>query len=125
METMMIDKSKLTAEQFEVCEYLEGLDIQEKYINEILNNGSFYVYNNFEDYVHDELFQLGCELPIWVDIDYLQTFKNVCTYSNDKNYYFKDNFEFSERDLYEKDGLKEFEQLSKFSKFVYIYGLEC
>lgn len=121
----MIDKSKLTAEQLEVCSYLESLDIEEKYINDILSNERFQVYNDFEAYVYEELFQIGCEMPIWVDIDYLQTFKNMCMYSDCRNFYFKDDPNFSSRDLYEKNGLKDFERLLKFSKFVSIWGLEC
>lgn len=122
---MMIDKSKLTAEQLEVCEYLEGLDIQEKYINDVLNDERFQVYDDFEAYVHEELFQVGCKLPIWIDIDYLETFKNICTYSECRNFYFKNNPDFSSGDLSEEEGLKEFENLLKFSKFVYIWGVEC
>ena len=121
----MIDKSNLTAEQLEVCEYLEGLDIQEKYINDVLMDERFQVYDDFEEYVNDRLFQIGCELPIWIDVDYLQTFKNMCMYSDCKNFYFKNNPDFSSRDLREKDGSKEFERLLKFSKFVDVWGLEC
>lgn len=120
---MMIDKSKLTVEQLEVYEYLKELDIIEEYINNVLNDGSYQVYNDFEEYVNDELFQVGCKLPDWVDIDYLQTYKNMCVESEYKNFYFKDNKDFSICNLYEKDNLKEFEQLSKFSKFVYIWGI--
>ena len=122
---MMIDKSKLTAEKLEVCEYLEGLDIQEEYIQDILDDERFQVYNDFEEYVHDELFQIGCKLPIWIDIDYLETFKNMCMYSECRHFYFKNNTDFESRDLREKDGSKEFERLLKFSKFVDVWGLEC
>lgn len=121
----MIDKSKLTAEQLEICEYLESLDIQEKYINDVLNNERFQVYDDFEEYIHNELFQVNCELPIWIDIDYLGTFKSMCMYSDCRNFYFKNNPDFSSGDLREKEGLEEFERLLKFSKFVDIWGLEC
>ena len=122
---MMIDKSKLTAEKLEVCEYLEGLDIQEEYIQDILDDERFQVYNDFEEYVHDELFQIGCNLPSWIDIDYLETFKNMCMHSECRHFYFKNNTDFESGDLREKDGSKEFERLLKFSKFVDVWGLEC
>lgn len=122
---MMIDKSKLTAEKLEVCEYLEGLDIQEEYIQDILDDERFQVYNDFKEYVHDELFQIGCKLPIWIDIDYLETFKNMCMHSECRHFYFKNNADFESGDLREKDGSKEFERLLKFSKFVDVWGLEC
>lgn len=122
---MMIDKSKLTVEQLEVCEYLESLDIQEKYINDVLNDEDFTVYDSFENYVDDELFQIGCKLPMWIDIDYLETFKSLCMHSEIRNFYFKNNPDFSSGDLREEEGLKEFERLLRFSKFVDIWGLEC
>lgn len=115
----------LTAEQLEVCEYLESLDIQEKYINDVLNDEHFQVYDSFENYVDDKLFQIDCELPMWIEIDYLETFKSMCMYSECKNFYFKNNPDFSSEDLREEEGLKEFERLLKFSKFVDIWGLEC
>lgn len=120
-----IDELNRVAEKLEVCEYLEGLDIQEKYINDILMDERFQVYDDFEEYVDDRLFQVDCELPVWINIDYLGTFKSMCMYSDCRNFYFKNNPDFSSRDLYEKEGLKEFENLLKFSKFVEIWGLEC
>ena len=121
---MMIDKSNLTAEQLEVCEYLEDLNIYEEYIDDILSEERFQVYDDFENYVDDELFQIGCKLPMWIDIDYLETFKSLCMYSEIRNFYFKNNPDFSSGDLREEEGLKEFERLLKFSKFVDIWGLE-
>lgn len=124
METM--DLKTLDSEQLEVYNYLvDTVGYDEDYAYGIVSEYEYRLYDDFEEYVDDRLFQVDCELPVWINIDYLGTFKSMCMYSDCRNFYFKNNPDFSSRDLYEKEGLKEFENLFKFSKFVEIWGLEC
>lgn len=87
METM--DLKTLDSEQLEVYNYLvDGICTKDKAF-EIVNNYEFSIYDSFYDFVKYNIESCGCNFPEFVQIDWVQTWREL--FCNSDNYVLLDN----------------------------------
>ena len=93
METM--DLKTLDSEQLEVYNYLiDGIYTKEKAF-EIVNDYEFSIHDSFYDFVEYHIENCGCKLPEFVQLDYVQTWRE--SFANSDNYVLldaRDDFEY-------------------------------
>lgn len=82
METM--DLKTLDSEQLEVYNYLiDGICTKEKAF-EIVNDYEFSIHDSFYDFVEHHIEICGCNLPTFVQLDYVQMWRE--SFANSDNY---------------------------------------
>ena len=93
METM--DLKTLDSEQLEVYNYLIDVICTKEKAFEIVNDYEFSIYDSFYDFVEYHIENCGCKLPEFVQLDYVQTWRE--SFANSDNYVLldaRDDFEY-------------------------------